>query len=1184
MREVGPIKVRHRQFAEDVVEDRGGVLDRVVALHHPCRFELGEGEGVDEFLQRHTVLQAHGHGDGEVVHHRAEARTFLMHVDEDLAKRAVFVFAGAQVDLVAAHDRLLGIALAAFRHLLTVAADQFLDHHLLDHLLGQHMGLLDRRAGLQDLGGLVVILDQGGRERLAQLRAVAVERVGLDAQAPGQLVSLLAVLDGGIVGHVDRLGDRPRDKALRRRHHGDVAVDGEEALALLAAGIGAIEHVVMLFLQEGRVLQGHGPADMVIRRFDVLPGEAEMAQHVEGGVVQFRRRNAEDLGAELFPERPLVEDEADVEGRRQGRLDLLDLGIAEAVAAQRGVVDHRRIAKRAVANRVRGDLFDLAAGIAQLLQCRRHRAVDDLEVAATGQLLEFDQCEVGLDTRRVAVHHEADGPRGGDHAGLRVAVTMLLAQGQRLVPGLNRKVHQALIGAVGVVERHRLDRQILVTVRLAMGCATVVADHAQHMLAVLLVFGEGAQFRGDLGRGGIGHAGHDGGQCATDRPALVAVIAQAHVHQQAADIGVSQTERAEIVAQLRDFLRGELRHHHRDFQRQRPQPGGVHIGLGIELAVLEEGQQVHRGEVAGRVVKEHVFRARVRAADLPVFGAGVPGIDRVVELDAGIGAGPGRVTDLVPQLARLDGLADLAVGAVDQLPVGVLLDRVEERVGHADRVVRILARDGVIGFRIPVGIVGRELDRGVTLLRVVQHPLDVSFRNGTFFRAADRGFQGVVLGGINRVLQLAIPGGDGGEDAIELALVHLGAGDDGGDLLLFEHLPVDEFLDIRVIGIDDHHLGRAARGAARLDRARRAVADLEEAHQARGLAATRQLFTLGAKRREVGAGAGAVFEQARFADPQVHDAAFVHQVVGHGLDEAGMWLRMFVGGVRLHQLAGLVVDIVVALARAVDAIGPVKAGVEPLRAVGRRHLARQHQLHFIEIGACVGFFGEVATFPAPIGPGPRETTEHLLGRGFTAEAVFFGQIGQRNLVGHVTPQERRNALFLHRLQDRGDPGLAEIFLRQHVRSHLAPAHGNFHIVEFENGGAVGVANFRRRQRELQPRIGILLSLGETAFDFHLPLVPSLDDASTAPGQPVLFPVLKADAFRPVPPREPVEPVFQGSYKWDGHLPRFFRSITIFSVAPTGSYKLTYPSIGRQRKSFTLSLQKRVACGVWCGSR
>jgi hypothetical protein len=75
----------------------------------------------------------------------------------------------------------------------------------------------------------------------------------------------------------------------------------------------------------------------------------------------------------------------------------------------------------------------------------------------------------------------------------------------------------------------------------------------------------------------------------------------------------------------------------------------------------------------------------------------------------------------------------------------------------------------------------------------------------------------------------------------------LGAGDEGGDLLLLLHLPVDIGLDVGVVDVDHDHLGRAARGAARLDGAGGAVADLEEGHQARRLAAARQLLALAAQ-------------------------------------------------------------------------------------------------------------------------------------------------------------------------------------------------------------------------------------------------------------------------------------------------------------------------------------------------
>ena len=169
MRQIGPVEVGHGEFAEHIVKDRSRLFDAVVALHHARGLEFGEGEGVDELLQRHAVLQAHGNRDGEVVHHRPETRAFLVHVDEDFTQLAVFVFAGAQIDLMPADIRLLGIALAALRHLLAVRFDDLFDDHLFDDLLGQHGGFLMRVAAFQRLGGVVVVFDQRGSQRLAQL-------------------------------------------------------------------------------------------------------------------------------------------------------------------------------------------------------------------------------------------------------------------------------------------------------------------------------------------------------------------------------------------------------------------------------------------------------------------------------------------------------------------------------------------------------------------------------------------------------------------------------------------------------------------------------------------------------------------------------------------------------------------------------------------------------------------------------------------------------------------------------------------------------------------------------------------------------------------------------------------------------------------------------------------------------
>src|SRR3981189_1178031 len=189
---------------------------------------------------------------------------------------------------------------------------------------------------------------------------------------------------------------------------------------------------------------------------------------------------------------------------------------------------------------------------------------------------------------------------------------------------------------------------------------------------------------------------------------------------------------------------------------------------------------------------------------------------------------------------------------------------------------------------------------------------------------------------------------------------------------------------------------------------------------------------------EFRAGAGAVLEQPRLAHPQIHDPAFVDEIVGDRLDEAGVRLRVLVGGLRLHELAGLEVDVEMPLARPVDAVRPVQPGIEPLRRVGRRHLHREHVDELVEEGVGILFRIEIAAPPAPIGPGAGEPLEHLLRRMLADAALLLRKGGQSLLIGGRAPQPGRNGLFLDLLQPGRDPGLAEIYLRQHVGGNLRP--------------------------------------------------------------------------------------------------------------------------------------------------
>ena len=98
---------------------------------------------------------------------------------------------------------------------------------------------------------------------------------------------------------VDRLRDGTGKEWLSGGHHADVALGGDESLPFLAALVGAVENGQVLRLEMRCTLDGHGAADVLVSFLDLVAGEAEVAEHVEGPVVQFVFGDAEGLLAEF---------------------------------------------------------------------------------------------------------------------------------------------------------------------------------------------------------------------------------------------------------------------------------------------------------------------------------------------------------------------------------------------------------------------------------------------------------------------------------------------------------------------------------------------------------------------------------------------------------------------------------------------------------------------------------------------------------------------------------------------------------------------------------------------------------------------------------------------------------------------------------------------------------------------
>ena len=231
------------------------------------------------------------------------------------------------------------------------------------------------------------------------------------------------------------------------------------------------------------------------------------------------------------------------------------------------------------------DGVDLRLAVPELPERHRHGLVDDLHQPAADQLLVLDQRDVGLDARRIAVHHEPDRTGRREHGRLRVPESELLADLDGVVPrGLRRLIQIGRdVARVDVAQR-----------------VAVLPHDAEERVAVLLVPGERtAVVASDPRRLRVGFAGHQRRQRRRHVAAGVAVVRQAARHQQRAEVRVAEAERTIRVRVLLDRRRRVARVVDDDFLRGDQRPDRRLVRHDVELAVfLHERHQVDRREVA----------------------------------------------------------------------------------------------------------------------------------------------------------------------------------------------------------------------------------------------------------------------------------------------------------------------------------------------------------------------------------------------------------------------------------------------------------------------------------------------------------------------------------------------------------------------------------------------------------
>ena len=504
-----------------------------MALHWPLRLESGEDELLDQRLERHAVLQRDRDQHGEAVHHAAKGGALLVHIDEDLAQFPVLVFARAQEDLVSADFRFLRNPVplrgqptprrggqmgrrgrrckARFGHPLRLRRRQIGEQR--EQRVGKTLRVLRQRRVLR--------LRVPRRQRLRLLAAVPVDGDRLEPQPPRLAVDPLHVGDRRFVGHVDGLGDCAGEERLRGRHHAHVAHRLDEPSRQRPAAVGAVEHAVVLRLEERSTLHRLASADDERCGIDLLHRVAELLQH---GLALRGWRKAEPAEARCAQD-VRGERRPQIEHRLQGLLDLGDLRFRQAARKKllRGEAGDALQRRRAAD--VVDDRLHLARLVAELLQRPRDALVDDLERPSTRELLELDEREVGLHARRVAVHQQTDGPGGREDRRLRVAVAVLLSQSHGAVPHLVRRPQKPGGREVAIDVLHRV---------------AVHAHHLEHRVAVQRISLERSLASGHLGGKRVRLAGHHRRHRCGIGAARIRVVGQPLDHQQRAEVRVAE--------------------------------------------------------------------------------------------------------------------------------------------------------------------------------------------------------------------------------------------------------------------------------------------------------------------------------------------------------------------------------------------------------------------------------------------------------------------------------------------------------------------------------------------------------------------------------------------------------------------------------------------------------------------
>jgi len=132
-----------------------------------------------------------------------------------------------------------------------------------------------------------------------------------------------------------------------------------------------------------------------------------------------------------------------------------------------------------------------------------------------------------------------------------------------------------------------------------------------------------------------------------------------------------------------------MSHQNGNFKRNRPEGRSMTdlVHLDGSALFIKKVNQVQTCQIAGSIVKEHVFRTRVARIDAAAVRTCMPLVDGCIKLQTGISTLPCAHKNFLPEIARIDCTGTLSCRALFKGPDIVVLNSLHELVGHPDGIV-----------------------------------------------------------------------------------------------------------------------------------------------------------------------------------------------------------------------------------------------------------------------------------------------------------------------------------------------------------------------------------------------------------------------------------------------------------------------------------------------------------------